>query len=54
MKSVKRYTTFEELKSSEEKSVDAKTRLKKHRKFEKFIKSVTPSRNKNKAAYQSK
>jgi hypothetical protein len=49
MKPVKRYTTFEELKSSEEKSVGAKTRLKKHREFEKFIKSITPAKNKNEA-----
>jgi hypothetical protein len=40
MKTVKRYTTFEDLKSSEKRPVDYKVRLKKHNEFEKFIMSL--------------
>lgn len=54
MKSVKHYTTFEELKDSEKITVDNKNRLKKHKNFEKFITSVTPAKNKNKAAHHPK
>lgn len=37
MKSVKRYTTFDDLKASEKKSIDNKVSLKKHNEFKKII-----------------
>jgi len=37
MKLAKKYSTFEQLKSSDEKALDLKTSLKKHSEFEKFI-----------------
>jgi hypothetical protein len=40
MKTVKRYTTFEDLKSVETKSIDNKASLKKHNEFEKVIKNI--------------
>lgn len=54
MKSVKRYTSFEDLKSSKEKPSDYKTRLKRHKEFEKFITSVSTAINQKKVAHQSK
>jgi hypothetical protein len=40
MKTVKKFTSFEDLKSSESKTVDAKSSLKKHNDFEKVIKDI--------------
>jgi hypothetical protein len=40
MKTVKKFTSFEDLKSSESKAVDDKSRLKKHNNFEKTIKEI--------------
>lgn len=40
MKTVKKYTTFGELKSNEKKTLDASLSLKKHNEFEKVIKEI--------------
>jgi hypothetical protein len=40
MKTVKKYTSFEELKSVDTKPVSPVTSLKKHTAFQKFIKSI--------------
>ena len=40
MKTVKKYTTFEELKSGEEKVTDFKASEKKHIEFEKLIRAI--------------
>ena len=40
MKTVKKYTTFEDLKSSEKKSSDIKVSLKRHNDFEKTIMAI--------------
>lgn len=40
MKPVRKYTTFEKLKSIEEKVVDYRTSIKKHNEFERVIKSI--------------
>jgi len=54
MKSVKRYSTFEELKSGDKKPADDKIRLKKHNEFEKFITSIITIKHQKKAVHQSK
>ncbi len=53
-KPVKRYSTFEDLKSCENNPVDHIARLKKHTEFEKFIASITPAKDRKKAVHQSK
>lgn len=40
VKTAKKYTTFEDLKSSEETTMDYKISLKKHTEFEKVIKAI--------------
>ncbi len=40
MKTVKKFTSFEDLKSDENKAVDNKLSLKKHHEFEKVIKTI--------------
>ncbi len=40
MKAVKKFTTFEDLKSYESKTVDYAVSLKKHNEFEKVIKDI--------------
>lgn len=40
MKTVKKYTTFEDLKSSEEKTMDYRASVKKHKEFERIIKTI--------------
>jgi hypothetical protein len=40
MKTVKKFTSFEDLKSSESKTVDDKLSFKKHNDFEKVIKEI--------------
>ena len=40
MKSVKRYTTFEDLKSVEKKPANSRVSLKKHGEFEQIIKTI--------------
>ena len=41
MKTVKKYSTFEDLKSSEERILDYKLSMKRHSEFEKVIKSIS-------------
>jgi hypothetical protein len=40
MKAVRKFSSFEDLKSSEDKTADRKQRLKKHIEFEKVIKGI--------------
>lgn len=40
MKTAKKYSTFEELKSSEEKTMDHKASIIKHNEFERIIKAI--------------
>lgn len=40
MKTVKKYATFEDLKSSEEKTMEYKVSIKKHNEFERIIKMI--------------
>jgi hypothetical protein len=48
MKTVKKYTTFEELKSSEKKRMDYPTSIKKHNELKKIINSIYSEKvNKN-------
>jgi len=54
MKSVKRYSTFEELKASEQKPANIKVSLKRHIELEKFITSIIPVKHQKKAVHQSK
>lgn len=46
MKTIKKYTTFEGLKSSEKKSTDYEKTLKKHCEFEKAIRAIQSENNK--------
>lgn len=47
MKTVIKYSSFKELKSNEHGTLDKETVDKKHKKFEKFIKSIQKSPNKS-------
>ena len=40
MVTIKKYSTFEDLKSTKDKSVDLNISMQRHNKFEKFIKSI--------------
>jgi len=44
MKTVKKFTSFEDLKSSESQTADDKLSLKKHNDFEKVIKEIYSSK----------
>lgn len=44
MEQVRRYTTFEELKSSEIRRIDSHTRAQRHIDFEKVINALYPAR----------
>ena len=54
MKTVKKYTTFQALKSSEEKVTDFKASEKKHIEFEKLIKAIYSTQVHKKAPSESK
>ena len=45
MKTIERFTTFEELKASEKKATDYNASLKKHKEFEKAIMTLAALRN---------
>ncbi|WP_165439451.1 hypothetical protein [Chryseobacterium phocaeense] len=48
MKTVKKYSSFKQLKSSEHEALDKDSADKKHKKFEIFIKSLQQSSDKKK------
>jgi len=54
MKTVKKYSTFEDLKSSEEKITDRQLSLKKHDEFEKVIKAISSAKALKNVVRQSK
>jgi len=54
MKTLKKYSTFEDLKSREQVTLDFKVRLKKHNDFERIINTIYSLKNNNKLNYQSK
>ncbi|SHG38256.1 hypothetical protein SAMN05421866_0243 [Chryseobacterium oranimense] len=47
MKTIVKYSSFKELKSDEHNSLDKRTVDEKHKKFEKFIKSIQKSPSKS-------
>lgn len=54
MKTVKKYTSFEDLKSSEKRPEDYKVSLKKHNAFEKILKAIYSIKHHKNTVQESK